>query len=61
MMYVYMYIISLLYIFPLTVCRLVKEMYLIVPHVERLEDTRKSLQQTINDTCMVRKVDAHMI
>ena len=38
----------------LFVYRLIKEMYLIVPHVERLQDTRKSLQQTIHDACTVK-------
>ena len=36
--------------------RLIKEMYSIVPHVERLEDIRKSLQQTVHDACAVKTV-----
>ena len=39
-----------------SVYRLIKEMYLIVPHVERLVDIRKSLQQTIHDACTVRTI-----
>ena len=44
---------SSLFVFPLYIRRLIKEMYLIVPHVERLEDTRKNLQQTVYDACTV--------
>ena len=29
-------------------------MYTIMPHVERLDDTRKSIQHTVHDACMVR-------
>ena len=35
-------------------CRLIKEMYTIVPHVERLEDDRKCLKTTVQDACVVR-------
>jgi len=34
--------------------RLFKEMYTIAPHVERLEDSRKSLHATVLVSCQVQ-------
>jgi len=36
--------------------RLFKEMYTIAPHVERLEDSRKSLHATVLVSCQVRRI-----
>ena len=42
-----------MYIFMNSQCSLVKEMYTIASHVERLDDNRKSLKDTVHSACVV--------
>ena len=47
-----------MYIFMNSQCSLVKEMYAIALHVERLDDNRKSLKGTVHDACVVSCFEA---
>ena len=40
-------------------CRLVEEIYTITSYVERLDDNRKSLKDTIHDTCVVSNFESY--